>query len=446
MIYSILFYILFLLFSRQALAAEFTSTNFKILDPVLSIASSTEMASTNFRLIGVMGEAVIGTSTAASFNISSGFLYFPFIKTPKIRAQAGNGRVALHWTRETGFLGWTVGGYTLGKSAISGGPYTYISVGNTTVSATSSLANGLTNGTTYYFIVGVEDIFGNIIATSSEVSVTPSANFYNLLTADFPTDVASSTSFVAKDGIKVDITVPVHVLTNGDMLQPVFTALTKEAAIDGKPLPNGKLGADTFYDFSWFKADDHSHVTSFDKPISLKFSYTDDDIGKIDESTLAPYRWDGSSWTVLDGYVINTSANTITVDTKLFSSFALIGTESSSITSVPSSSVVQGYKGEGGIIESPRAPGRVTWDRLGYLSGQIAATWDHLEAALTRPDFSRPTEVKKSFLESVSSTSPAAISAEVGKFSRVVVALVYLLFMVIFAAIVLLGLIFGILA
>jgi hypothetical protein len=66
-------------------------------------------------------------------------------------------------------LGWTVGGYTIGKSTVSGGPYTYSSVGN----ITSTTMSGLTNSTPYYFVFRTEDFFGNYIATSSEVSATP---------------------------------------------------------------------------------------------------------------------------------------------------------------------------------------------------------------------------------------------------------------------------------
>ena len=155
-----------------ARATEFTSTNFRVLDPVLHIASSTEMSSTNFRLLGTVGQIAIGTSSATTFNISSGFLYFPVVTSPVVTATAGDGKVDLSWTASQGFLGWTVSEYNVGQSIAAGGPYTYSSsLGNVTVSSRT----GLTNGTAYYFVVRAEDAFGNSIATSSEVSATPAA-------------------------------------------------------------------------------------------------------------------------------------------------------------------------------------------------------------------------------------------------------------------------------
>lgn len=112
----------------------------------------------------------IGTSTSLSFGNNAGFLYFPFASSPIVSASAGNGQVTLSWTASQGALGWNVSGYNVGKSTVSGGPYSYSSsLGN----ITSSTRTGLTNGTTYYFVVRAEDIFGNSVATSSQVYSVP---------------------------------------------------------------------------------------------------------------------------------------------------------------------------------------------------------------------------------------------------------------------------------
>jgi hypothetical protein len=160
------------LFAQLADADEFTSSSFKVRDPVLQIASSTEMQSTNFRLIGTVGQIAIGTSTAASFGVRGGFLYFPKVTSPVVSATPGDAKVSLSWTASQGFLGWNVSGYNVGRSTSSGGPYTFTSsLGN----VLTHTVTGLTNGTTYFFIVRAEDAFGNSIATSSEVSATPVA-------------------------------------------------------------------------------------------------------------------------------------------------------------------------------------------------------------------------------------------------------------------------------
>ena len=155
--------------SRGVLADELTSSNFRFLDSVaVPVAFST---STGFQLFGAISQISIGTSTAASFNLNSGFLYYPLVSTPVVSATGGNGQASLSWTASEGFLGWTVSGYNIGQASVSGGPYSYMSVGN----VTSNTVSGLTNGAAYYFVVRPQDAFSNSIATSSEVSATPVA-------------------------------------------------------------------------------------------------------------------------------------------------------------------------------------------------------------------------------------------------------------------------------
>jgi len=163
------FLFLFLLACRFVFADEFTSSNFRVADPVIvPVGYGT---SSGYQLWGTVSQIAVGTSSAASFRLNGGFLYFPFVTTPVVGATPGNGQVLLSWSGATGYLGWSVGGYSIGRSSAAGGPYTYSSVGN----VTSSTRTGLTNGTTYYFVVRPEDAFGNAIATSSEVSATPVA-------------------------------------------------------------------------------------------------------------------------------------------------------------------------------------------------------------------------------------------------------------------------------
>lgn len=163
------FFSLFILSINGAHSQEFTSPGYKVLDPVMNAGG--HGSSTTFRLFGVISQMAIGTSTSSGFGANSGFLYFPFASSPTVSATAGNSAVSLSWSASTGLLGWTPSGYTVGQSTVSGGPYAYTSLGN----VTSSNRTGLTNGTTYYFIIRVQDVFGNFIATSTQVSAVPVA-------------------------------------------------------------------------------------------------------------------------------------------------------------------------------------------------------------------------------------------------------------------------------
>ncbi len=155
-----------------AYAFEATSTSFKLIDPVFVVTGGFA-TSTTYRLNQAAAQPAIGASASpTSFDVSGGFLYFPFVTKPSVSAAAGDGSVALSWTASQGFLGWNVSSYNVGQATISGGPYTYsLSLG----SGRSSTRSGLSNGATYYFVVRSEDAFGNSIATSSEVFATPIA-------------------------------------------------------------------------------------------------------------------------------------------------------------------------------------------------------------------------------------------------------------------------------
>ena len=150
-------------------ADEYTSASFKVLDPITSSGASFSTSS-SYQLESSFGQISIGTSSTSSFGLSAGFLYFPFVTAPVISPTAGDGQVSLSWTSATSALGWTISGYNVGTATVSGGPYTF---GLPLGLVLSDTITGLSNGTTYYFVVGVLDAFGNTIATSSQVSATP---------------------------------------------------------------------------------------------------------------------------------------------------------------------------------------------------------------------------------------------------------------------------------
>lgn len=81
-----------------------------------------------------------------------------------LTASAGNAQVVLSWNASSGATA-----YSLGRSTTSGGAYTNIA----SPSATDYTDNGLTNGTTYYYVVAAVDGNG-ASANSAPISATPS--------------------------------------------------------------------------------------------------------------------------------------------------------------------------------------------------------------------------------------------------------------------------------
>jgi fibronectin type 3 domain-containing protein len=82
-----------------------------------------------------------------------------------LQATAGNTLVSLAWTASTGATS-----YHVKRSTTSGGPYTQVAAPSTT----SDTDTGLTNGTTYYYVVSAVNAAGES-ANSSQVSAKPVA-------------------------------------------------------------------------------------------------------------------------------------------------------------------------------------------------------------------------------------------------------------------------------
>src|SRR6202035_1354179 len=80
-----------------------------------------------------------------------------------LTATAGNGQVGLSWSASSGATS-----YNVKRSTTNGGPYTTIGSPTTT----GYTDTGLTNGTTYYYVVSAVNAAGES-ANSSQVSATP---------------------------------------------------------------------------------------------------------------------------------------------------------------------------------------------------------------------------------------------------------------------------------
>ncbi|MDQ0890284.1 pectate lyase/pectin methylesterase-like acyl-CoA thioesterase [Paenibacillus sp. V4I9] len=105
-----------------------------------------------------------------------------FPSTPILAASAGDSQVKLSWSSVSGATS-----YKVKRSLTAGGPYEMI---DANVSGTSFTNTGLTNGTTYYYVVSAINSVGEG-ANSSEVSSKPGVflindNFENSTLGDVP--------------------------------------------------------------------------------------------------------------------------------------------------------------------------------------------------------------------------------------------------------------------
>lgn len=134
-----------------------------------------------------------------------------------LTATAGNAQVSLSWTASSGATS-----YNVKRSTTSGGPYSNIATGVTSTSFTNT---GLTNGTTYFYVVSGVNSSGES-PNSNQASATPMG------TPDF-TISASPSSQTVKAGSNTTYTVSVGAL-NG------FTG-TVSLGVSG--LPSGGTGS-----------------------------------------------------------------------------------------------------------------------------------------------------------------------------------------------------------
>ena len=163
-----IFFVVSFILPTLVLAVDFSSDNFILRDPTISSGGG-ESSSDNFQLFSTIGQTVSSQNTSDAFTQNAGFLFFPFASAPTLSAVAGNGQVSLSWTESNATLG-KITDYLVGTATSQGGSYTFESAGTDT----SFTKTGLTNGTTYYFVIKAKIGFVRA-ATSNEASAAPTA-------------------------------------------------------------------------------------------------------------------------------------------------------------------------------------------------------------------------------------------------------------------------------
>jgi hypothetical protein len=120
-------------------------------------------------------ETLRGTTDSGGYNVNFYMLattniQAPWIVSPApptaVEAAPGNAQVTLSWTASPAATG-----YNVERSTTNGGPYSVIA---SNVAATAYTDSGLTNGTTYYYVIASVSALG-VGANSAQASATPVA-------------------------------------------------------------------------------------------------------------------------------------------------------------------------------------------------------------------------------------------------------------------------------
>jgi fibronectin type 3 domain-containing protein len=131
----------------------------------LSTTTYTNTGLTNGTTYYFVVTATNANGTSGNSNQASATPVAPPAAPTGLTATPGNAQVALSWTASSGATS-----YNVQRSTVSGSGYAQV----TNVTTTSYTDTGLTNGTTYYYVVNAQNA-GGTSANSSQASATPVA-------------------------------------------------------------------------------------------------------------------------------------------------------------------------------------------------------------------------------------------------------------------------------
>jgi len=172
------------------------------------IASATQTAITSLGSVPVASNAISITVPSQSITllvIPSGSVQSAPTAPAGLAATVGSGTVKLTWVAGGGATS-----YTVKRGTVSGGPYTTLGTVSDT-SAPSYTDTGLTNGTTYYYVVSATNSAGTS-PNSAELAVTP------IVPPTFTSSASASPNPVTQGTgttISATVTCTGNALTNG---------------------------------------------------------------------------------------------------------------------------------------------------------------------------------------------------------------------------------------
>ena len=131
------------------------------------------------------------------------------------------------------------------------------------------------------------------------------------------------TSLTNPDGSKIELTIPPGAVSENTNFSINLVDISSVSQPD--PASGLFLIAGLVYEI---KAErDGEFITTFDKPLTLTFTYTDEQIEGLDEDSLKIYWWNGEEWVALENSEVDVDNNTVTVSIDHFTLFALMGSK-----------------------------------------------------------------------------------------------------------------------
>lgn len=186
----------------------------------------------------------------------------------------------------------------------------------------------LTACTTYNFKVVSVDGFGNYATSSAHLFTTLGCISNSIPITATTTSIAVNsigTSILSENGYSMKVETPKDFTSTSSTVVIQIRSMDADAVLATIGTPNNLLKAtDIVFDVKAL-INGSIELDSFDHPVTITYTYTDEDIIGLDESSLWVYHYRDNEWEGLQDCVINIGANTITCNTPNFSIFGIFG-------------------------------------------------------------------------------------------------------------------------
>lgn len=123
----------------------------------------------------------------------------------------------------------------------------------------------------------------------------------------------------------LQIEVPADSLTGTYSVTAIIYCTNKESISTDYPAPIGKLAVGIFCDISFSNSSDGTPIEHLDEPVTITYTYVDEEVANLDPDSLALYHWDGSQWILVPDSTVDTTLKTVTGTSQDFSPFMLFG-------------------------------------------------------------------------------------------------------------------------
>ncbi len=226
---------------------------------------------------------------------------------------------------------------------------------DTRVTSHSQALSSLLACTIYSFRVVSRDAAGNSATSTAGMFTTTGCSGGASPTSATTTTItvsSAATTTITDSGRTITVETQEDFTATSSSIVIQIKGLSADTVLGSIGRPSGLSSATSIVFDVKALIDNITELDSFDVPVTISYTYTDDDVSGLDESTLSMYHYANGAWSELDDCSVNTATNTIRCEAPHFSIFAIFG-------SAPSSSSSQSGGGVMPWCSGPNAPG---WD------------------------------------------------------------------------------------